>query len=79
MLDIDAEWIDEDEDKYYEAHFVAARGESVRITSSARYGPLGDVWNEDDGDGGGFPCERPEFVEATIRLHGGPRDGEVVA
>jgi len=84
---IEATWMDQstgeradhaDRDRgYYEAHLPSG----ARITSAERYQPgmLGDWWHEDDGLGGADVADSPEFHASSIRLCGGPRDGETVA
>jgi hypothetical protein len=50
-----------------------------RITSwDEVYRRAGDVWYEDDGIARARWAESVEFVAGSIRLMGGPRDGEVV-
>jgi len=61
---------------YYEAILPES---GRRITSRDEdYRRAGDVWYEDDGIGGARGAASVEFVAGSIRLMGGPWDGEIV-
>ncbi len=84
---IEAVWLDEDTGDEADhadlsrGYYEATLPDGARITSADRYCPgmIGDVWHEDDGHGGATEADSPEFHAATIRLIGGPRNGEIVA
>jgi len=75
----EAEWVPSEGcgGGYYET-ILPESGRRITSRDDVDCRRAGDVWYEDDGIGVARGAASVDFVSGSIRLMGGPRDGEVV-